>query len=82
VLIGLALGALLGRRLPEPGQFFGRPLLLAVGLPLEAVLAFDLAVRARVTVPALAAYWLAWHGWPHLGVLGLDLLPVRRLGRR
>lgn len=78
VLIGLALGALLGRRLPGPGQFFGRPLLLAVGLPLEAVLAFDLAVRARVTMPRFGGLLagLAWLAPPRRARVG----PVARGG--
>lgn len=82
VLAGLALGALLGRRLPEPGRTFGRPALLVLGLPIEAVLAFDLAIRARVTLATAATYWLALHGWPHLGLFGLDLLPARRRRQR
>ena len=82
VLFGLALGALLGRRLPDPGLLFGRLLLLIVGLPLEGVLAFHFAVWPRVTAGTAAGYWLALHGWPHLALLGLDLLSSRRRLRR
>lgn len=82
VLVGLALGALLGRRLSDPGRILGRPLLLILGLPLEAVLAFDFSLRPRLSLPVLAGYWLAMHGWPHFGLLALDLLASRRRLRR